>query len=135
MSRSNYTDDLDQRDMNLWRGTVASVIRGKRGQAFLRELATELANMKEKRLISDALYRDGEACAIGVVGQKRHLDLSTMDPDDPGPIAAAFEIPCALVQEIAYINDEAYYAGPETPEERHARVLAWVEKQIQPKEG
>ncbi len=37
MSRSGYQDDCE--GLNLYRGTVRRAIRGKRGQAFLRELA------------------------------------------------------------------------------------------------
>jgi hypothetical protein len=29
MSRSGYSDDLDPRDLAMWRGQVASIIRGK----------------------------------------------------------------------------------------------------------
>ena len=39
MSRSGYSDDLDNWDLIRWRGQVSSAIRGKRGQGFLRELA------------------------------------------------------------------------------------------------
>lgn len=38
MSRSGYSDDIDQWDLICWRGAVASAIRGKRGQAFLLEM-------------------------------------------------------------------------------------------------
>jgi hypothetical protein len=38
MSRSGYVDDVDQKDLAMYRGAVASAIRGKRGQALLREM-------------------------------------------------------------------------------------------------
>jgi hypothetical protein len=37
MSRSGYSDDLENWSLIRWRGAVASAIRGRRGQAFLRE--------------------------------------------------------------------------------------------------
>ena len=37
MSRSGYTDDLDAKRYGLYRGRVASAIRGKRGQRLLRD--------------------------------------------------------------------------------------------------
>ena len=41
MSRSNYSDDIDDyRQLVLWRGAVRSAIRGRRGQAFLHDLLT-----------------------------------------------------------------------------------------------
>lgn len=61
MSRSGYTEDCDDNwQLIRWRGAVASAIRGKRGQAFLRELLAALDAMPEKRLIADALVFDGQ---------------------------------------------------------------------------
>jgi hypothetical protein len=45
MSRSGYSDDHSEWDLIRWRGAVASAIRGKRGQAFLRELLVALDAM------------------------------------------------------------------------------------------
>jgi hypothetical protein len=42
MSRSGYSDDCSGRELVLWRGAVASALRGRRGQAFLRELVDAL---------------------------------------------------------------------------------------------
>jgi hypothetical protein len=42
MSRSGYDDEGD---FGLWRGTVLAAIRGKRGQAFLREMKTAMDAM------------------------------------------------------------------------------------------
>ncbi len=61
MSRSGYSDDLDQGDLNRWRGAVASAIRGKRGQSFLRELLASLDAMPRKELISEAMEASGVA--------------------------------------------------------------------------
>lgn len=58
MSRSGYVDDGEQWDMIRWRGAVNSAIRGKRGQAFLRELRDALDAMPEKRLVSGAFRRN-----------------------------------------------------------------------------
>lgn len=43
MSRSGYSEELDQWDLIRWRGQVASAIRGKRGQAFLRAMLAALS--------------------------------------------------------------------------------------------
>jgi hypothetical protein len=58
MSRSGYSDEGDHWDMIRWRGAVKSAMRGKRGQAFLRELRDTLDAMPEKRLVSGAFRRD-----------------------------------------------------------------------------
>jgi hypothetical protein len=63
MSRSGYSDDCDDQWRHImWWGAVTSSIRGKRGQAFLREMRDALDAMPEKRLAPDALVRGGEVC-------------------------------------------------------------------------
>lgn len=79
MSRSGYTDDYDEDPLanGRWRAQVKSAIRGKRGQAFLRELADAMDAMPEKVLIAEELVdADGDACAIGVVCKARGIDTS-----------------------------------------------------------
>ena len=113
----------------MWRGAVASSIRGKRGQAFLRELIEVLDAMPEKRLIANDLVKDGAVCAIGSVGVQRGVALEKLDPDYPEQIAEAFGIAAALVREIEWINDEGgLYA--ETPEIRWCRMRAWAAKML-----
>ena len=135
MSRSNYSDGLDQWDLIRWRGAVASAIRGRRGQAFLREMLEALDALPEPRLIShdliveNALVKECGVCAIGAVGVKRRVDMSELDPEDSERIAAAFGISDALTREIEFVNDEMNYK-PETPEQRFIRVRNWVESQI-----
>ena len=82
MSRSGYSYDIDHKDLAMWRGQVASAIRGKRGQLFLRDMLAALDAMSEKRLITNELIRDGEVCALGSVAVTRGLDVSDVDPYD-----------------------------------------------------
>lgn len=53
MSRSGYVDDCE--NLELYRATVERSIKGKRGQAFLRELAAAMDAMPEKVLIAEEL--------------------------------------------------------------------------------
>ena len=130
MSRSNYSEDLDNWAMIKWRGQVTSAIRGKRGQTLLRELAEAMDAMQEKELIASELEADGAHCALGAVGAKRGIDMSSLDPTDSMSVAAAFDVANALACEIVYINDEeGPYCG-ETDAERWTRVRAWVSEQI-----
>ncbi len=136
MSRAGYSGDYDDNwSAIIWRGAVTSSIRGKRGQAFLREMLETLDAMPEKRLISDDLRVGGEVCAIGSVGARRGVDLEALDPWNYDKIAEVFGIAPALVREIEFMNDEAGgYWHPDTPERRWQRVRQWVAEQIKPTE-
>lgn len=130
MSRSGYSDNLDSTQLNVWRGAVESAIRGKRGQAFLREMRDTLDAMEQKRLVYGELEKDGEVCAIGSVAKRRGVDMSKLDPEDRDAVGHTFNIAPALAAEIVYMNDEGNGYGTETPEERYARVRAWIDLQI-----
>ncbi len=150
MSRSGYSDNLDERALNLWRGTVDQATRGKRGQALLRAMLAALDAMPVKRLIAGDLVRygspdfpDGECCALGAVAMARDIDVSEVEPTDRDDVAACFNIAPALAAEIAYVNDDSddrydrvggawVRRPPETPEQRWTRVRAWVATQIVP---
>jgi hypothetical protein len=130
MSRHGYTDDCDDYlALGRWRGRVASAIRGKRGQAFLREMRDALDAMPEKELISEELVTaDGECCALGAVALARGCDVSDLDPEEADKVAERFGIAEVLVLEIVYMNDDNYCdVGPE---ELWKRMRKWVERQI-----
>lgn len=148
MSRSGYSDDSDEQwHFALWRGTVASTIRSKRGQAFLREMLASLDSLPIKRLVANelevtdlipcshwGLFEAQSVCAIGAVGRQRGVDMSHLDPDDYDTIAGKFGISSPMAQEIVWINDEAGSLR-ETPEDRFLRVRGWVAGKIQPPFG
>lgn len=128
MSRSGYSDDCDGWALIRWRGAVASAIRGKRGQAFLKEMLAALDAMSEKRLIADELEESGQVCAIGSVGKARGVDMGAIDPHDRKSVAGLFGVSPALAAEIADTNDGWYIQ--ETPEDRFVRVRAWVASHV-----
>jgi hypothetical protein len=136
MSRSGYSDDLDNWDMIKWRGQVASAIRGKRGQAFLRELLAALDAMPEKRLVQGEFEADGEVCALGSVARVRGMDLAKFDPDDAEDVGDAFGIANQLALEIMWENDEFSTWDESTqkfdrsPEKRWEHMRKWVANQI-----
>lgn len=155
MSRAGYHEDGSEWDLIRWRGAVTSAIRGKRGQAFLREMLAALDALPEKKLITGALVFDGQAdwdtevivgadrlvmgdghpvqigdvCAMGAVVRARGQDVSQIDPYCAEDVAGIMGVADALAREIAYINDEE---GPhrESPEQRFQRVRRWVEAKI-----
>ena len=148
MSRSGYDDDCDGWDLIRWRGAVQSAIKGKRGQAFLRELRDALLALPEKSLCTDDVARrssaadpDGQVCAIGALALKRKMDAGQSRVDaitvlidefrgvEGGEILAeSFNIAGALAKELMFVNDEDLYEVD--PPKRYAHVLAWVESQI-----
>lgn len=137
MSRSGYTegDDCDNPVYLLWPSIVRRSIQGKRGQAFLKELLQSLDAMPDKRLISEELQdSSGAVCAIGSVGARRGIDMSTLDPEDFDSIAQAFKISPTLVREIEFHNDDGFssYSIEEAPAKRWERIRRWVSKHIIP---
>jgi hypothetical protein len=131
MSRSGYSDDYEH--MNIYRATVERSINGKRGQAFLRELASAMDDMPVKRLISNELVTEqGDVCAIGVVCKKRGLDAN-IDVEDRDQVARLVGISPSMAAEIEFENDEGYPAYKETPEEKWTRMRKWVDEQIRKK--
>lgn len=126
MSRSGYSEDGDYALVNLWENIVNRSIQGKRGQAFLKELAAAMDAMPEKRLIADDLVTEtGEACAIGVVCKSRGLDTSGVDVCDRYAVGRLVGIAPTLAAEIEYNNDERG-RHDETPEQRWVRMRKWV---------
>lgn len=146
MTRSGYVDDDDDPlAFGRWRGQVRSSIRGKRGQAFLRELAAAMDSMPEKVLIANELIdSDGDCCTIGVVCKTRQIDVSAVDYEDPETVGNVVGIARQMAAEIEYMNDECgerYERIPnsysweriqETPAERWQRMRDWVQSQILP---
>jgi hypothetical protein len=133
MSRSGYTDDCGDGSLNLWRANVRRAIQGKRGQAFLREMADALDAMPVKELVADELVRDNDhVCALGAVAASRRLNVSELDIYNPYDVGDALGISSILAREIAYENDEGGpLRGPiETPAQRWTRMRQWVSTRL-----
>lgn len=136
MSRSGY-NDCDGWSLIRWRGQVASAIKGRRGQLFLRDLLVSLDALPEKRLASNSFQAGGEVCALGSVGRARAIPMADLEPDEDGEVdrdkvAERFGIAMAMAAEIMWVNDDAYYYPrmAETPEQRWTRVRKWVAEKI-----
>ena len=130
MSRSGYDEDCDNWALIRWRGAVEAAIRGKRGQALLKEMAEALDAMPDKRLISDELVtKQGEVCALGAVAKRRCLNVDGIEPYDSRRVAQTFGVAEAMVREIAFINDDDF-GYSDTPENRWKRVRKWVDENL-----
>lgn len=135
MSRSRYTNGCDDiLASGRWRGRVASATRGKRGQKLFKDLLAALDAMPEKRLIKNELKTaKAEFCTLGVLGEKRGLDMTNLESDDTLKCSEMFDIAEPLVQEIVYMNDEYFewrQVGKLSPEDRWTKMRTWVELQI-----
>lgn len=130
MSRSGYDDDYecDQWQMIMYRGAVNSAFKGKRGQAFFREMLAALDALPQPMLISGDLEQGGAVCAIGAVGKARGVDMADIDPEDAETVAGTFGVATCMAREIVYENDE-YYRN-ESQIARWVRVRAWVKSRI-----
>lgn len=127
MNRSGYSEDCEF--LELYRANVERAIRGKRGQAFLRELAAALDLMPEKALIYGELVNESGACgAIGAVCKARG---TTIDVDEycPASVGDLVGVSAALAAEIEFINDCGGRFS-ETPAQRWLRMRRWVEDQL-----
>ena len=127
--RSGYSDDCERLD--LYRQAVENAIRGRRGQAFIREAISALDALPEPSLIADDLT-DGRGgyCLLGAVGRARGVGdrkLRALSDDRPGYVAQelGFDIADSLAAELVNENDGEHW-GPETDAERFARVHRWL---------
>lgn len=142
MGRAGYSDEGDQWDMIRWRGAVESAIRGKRGQAFLKDLRAALDAQPEKKLYEHELQtKEGHSCALGVVGASRGIDMVGWDPEHHAKLSDTFDIADALVREVEFMNDEFPWRRTFTADEdeqlapqRWQSMRRWVDEQI-PKEA
>jgi len=146
MSRSGYSDDLDNWSLICWRGAVNSALRGQRGQKFLHELRDALDALPEKKLIEHEFQRaDGSCCAIGAVGKARGINMVGMDAEaatDTGYLTETFNIADAMVREVEFMNDDdgawwgqkdgesmdKYYERMDR--KRWTRVSEWVDRKL-----
>lgn len=163
MSRYDCDGDGDGPDYNnaweLHRQAGLNAIKGRRGQAILRELEAALVALPEKKLLRGNLAKAGGVCAIGALALKRKIDAGEardaalawmedqVDPETDSEMYGEqteffakkhLGVVRALAHKIAFQNDEGHSEGvpayKETEEERYVRLLAWVRSEIlQPK--
>lgn len=144
MSRHGYTEDYDDDILRYgrYRGRVESTIRGRNGQAFLRELLANLDAMPVKELHAHVFNKDGCQCALGVALAARGQSID--EPEDPEDMddsvadeaAQKLGITRILAAEIMFINDDFIEfrdgTADDSPDRRWAYVRRWVDQQIKP---
>jgi hypothetical protein len=129
VSRSGYSDDYEGSEANVYRGAVTSAIRGKRGQAFIREMLAAFDALPSKQLADDTLVAGENVCAMGAVALARGVDVSQVNAYDRHEVGSVFGIAESMAAEIAYENDECGRPG-ETAEERFVRMREWARSNL-----
>lgn len=128
----SYSDEEDYPgQFGLWQANCERSLRGKEGQAELRELRAALLALPEKRLIHQDL-EDGQGgvCAIGAYGRHKGVDLSKFERDyDTDEVGIAGGMPRLVAWKVVEMNDVQFNRYM-TPEQRYEKMLAWVESKL-----
>lgn len=145
-SEGEIDDADDQRRYNLHQGVIAKQMRSRKGQAFLRELIASLEALPEKRLVNDAVAKDGCVCGLGAIALRRRVDagedrdavladlanveVDVRDGDEHVSEWAERELGAQqnVASAIAWTTDAD--EGTITPEQRYERVLSWAKSQV-----
>jgi len=131
MSRISYSDEEDfPGQFALYQANCERSLRGREGQAQLRELRAALLALPDKRLIHGLLEdEEGGVCAIGAYAKHKGLDLSKFDVDyDTDEVGIAGGMPALVAWKVVEMNDLQWdYL---TPEKRYEKMLAWVESKL-----
>lgn len=129
-SRVNYSDEEDYPGQSgLFQANCDRSLRGKKGQAELRELKAALLALPEKYLLGNLLYDDaGGVCAIGAYGKYKGVNLATFDPEegDHDEVGIAGGMPRLVAWKVVEMNDIELETAK--PEQRYRRMLAWIER-------
>lgn len=148
MSRSCYGDDYGDEfpgQMDLFRANVRRSIRSRAGQARLRELRDALLALPNKELEADT-FADGtpeapRVCALGAwalakangdVAAAKAMVPTDADDHDTYDALKPHGWPRLVVLDAVWMNDDGGVYRSETPAQRYARVLAWVERELLP---
>jgi hypothetical protein len=161
MSRISYSEEEDYPgQFSLWQGNCQRSLKGKAGQAALRELEAALLALPDKRLIAGKVIdAEGEVCAIGALAKHKGRDLlSEPNMYDDGEfegdgemeeIGMELGMPRLVAWKVVSKNDieidgkyetlpgPARWYGdrpqvyvPVTPEQRYEQMLRWIRAQL-----
>jgi hypothetical protein len=135
--RIGYSEDEDfPGQFALYQANCRRSIKGKEGQAVLRELEQALLALPAKRLIADELRNaEGEVRAVGALAKYRGVEKTEADPEDMEEVGVELGMPRLVAWKVVCLNDielggYGYGLVSVTPEERYVKVLEWVRRQI-----
>lgn len=118
MSRISYSEEEDyQGQFALWDANCRRSMRGRAGQAALRELEAALTALPVKRLERDVfVVASGGVCALGALAVKRKMDAglsrdqalhvcADMDPYESQEHGEALGLPSLVAWKVVAEND------------------------------
>lgn len=159
MSRVYYSDDEEfPGEFNLQEANTNRSMRGKQGQAVLREMEAALVALPRKRLIQGAVACDGDVCAVGAVLAVRKATAEGVsveeatarlgvelgerweqEDDDTQQRGEDAGMPRLVAWRLVALNDvdfgDEYIGRAITPEQRYEKVLAWVQEHLRSDDG
>ena len=146
MSRIIEAEDCEPWMAGQQAGALRSAVRGRRGQAFLRELVAALGALPAQELAAGALEdpETGCCCAFGAVARARawgreEIGLDPTDDDIWRPecrLAEAFDISETLAWQVIAENEAFSECNDRTWRRRRWRhVRDWAVSEIEPAES
>lgn len=128
MGRALDFDGGDAVPEGLWRARLYRATHSKRAVTRLKEIAAILDAMPRKRLITEALVKDGDCCFVGAVCKAKNVTMPEGDCDiyDTAYKGEEAGLPWTLAWEMASKNDEAW--SNMSPEDRWLAARTWVEE-------
>ena len=134
MNRSGYDEYCDDTWLVIrWRGAVNSALKGKRGQAALKDLISALDAMTVKELHPGVFaIEPGHYCALGILGTHRGKDMTVFNPGEDDDVdfdrvCETLNVSNAFVREVMYINDQNQLS----PAMRWQMVRDWAMRYVQ----
>ncbi len=137
MSRTWEGESDNPLDWGRYEAAKRSTLRGRRGQAFLRELVAALDALPQPELSEGALgdQRTGCVCALGAVALAQGQSFADLAKDDgngsPDEAAEWYSISPTLANEIISANDD--WRDGNTVDVRRSRwrhVRAWAVRHL-----
>ena len=137
MSRFWEGESDDPLDWGRYEAAKRSTLRGKRGQAFLRELVAALDALPKPELSEGALgdRRTGCVCAFGAVALAQGESFDDLAKDNgnwsPHEVAEWYSISPTLANEIIRANDDWRDGNAaDVRQSRWRHVRAWAVRHL-----
>lgn len=108
------------------------ILHAKRTQKKLRDFVSALLAIPERRLIKDAICKNGEVCAVAAFASYRGVLNKSLDWEgdeyETRELGERAGLGSMISWEVGYMNDETFYRL--TPEQRWQAFYEWACKLV-----